>query len=130
VNLFNVTQSAPIGSFPWTTQTAGEGGANALPPQVAAFVRGTTGRSRVWGKKFIGPLREEDNSGLGTISSTLFNRLVTFAGNWIASHTAASGSIFQAVVFCRQLDEWLFMTEAVVKNIYGTIRRRKPGVGS
>jgi len=130
VNVYNVTQFRPLGTFPWPVLVAGASGGDPLPAQVAAFVRGLSGYSRNWAKKFIGPLSEGDNTPTGTLSSNLLADLVNFGIEWVTPALPGFNTIFEPVVYHKQFDLWRVLTSSVVTNLWATVRRRRVNRGS
>jgi hypothetical protein len=131
ISLFNVTQGVPIGVFPWATLVAGgDTSQDALPSQVAALVRLTTGYSRNWARKFLGTFTDLFNDASGHVSSTLLGYLASYATLLIAPHTYTVDVSLAPVVYNTQLSSYVGLTAAVIKNVWSTIRTRREGRGS
>jgi hypothetical protein len=131
INIFNVTQDMPIGSFPWPTISSGTGGSGeSLPPQVAYFIRGLSGFSRNWAKKFIGPFLETASAGSGVVQAAVMTAGGTFATNWLASLMATGGARLESVVYHASAGLWRELVEAVSTNIWATFRTRRHGRGA
>jgi hypothetical protein len=130
VNVFNITQNRPYGSFPWPTLTVGGAATEELPAQVAAFVRGLTGFSRNWSRKFVGPFTEAVNFGGGIASPGLITALEGWADDWITANPAGMTGTWEAVVRYAAGGVWAPITSYVVTNIWATLRRRRIGRGS
>jgi hypothetical protein len=129
VNVFNVTQDRPLGSTAWPTQTTGEASGDVLPSQCAAFVRATTGYSRNWARKFLGPFLEASNTSDGRVYSTLLTRLANFLAEWLVS-TAVTTGTYTPVVYHSKTSTWKALVDGVVRNVWATVRRRRVGRGS
>lgn len=130
INVFNVTQNKPLGSYPWNTQVAGGQAADELAAQTAAFIRGTTGFSRNWARKFIGPFTENSNYPGGLIGTPLMNALTNFGAEWLSTTYAGLTNDFAPVVRYAYAGTWEQITGIVLTNIWATIRRRRVGRGS
>lgn len=128
INFFNVTQDSPLGSMLWPNLTVGSGTGDPLPAQVAAMVRGTTGKSRNWARKFFGVFSESQNTDDGKISGTVQTALTNLLGDWLAGHTEDSNT-YVPVVWHAKDQLWRVITGGVVRNIWSTIRRRRHGRG-
>lgn len=129
INFFNVTQDHPMGSVPWPTLTVGAGSGDPLPSQVSAMIRGTTGQSRNWARKFFGPYSETSNTDNGLIVSTVQAELVAAGVAWLAGHTGTH-IIVAPVVWNKKIGAWYAVTAAIVRDIWSTVRRRRKGRGS
>lgn len=130
INVYNVTQFRPLGVVPWPILVAGGSGGDPLPGQMAAFVRGLSGYSRNWAKKFIGPLSESANTATGVLSGALLTDLAAFAAEWVFPSLVGFNTIFEPVVYHKQFNIWRPLTSAVVSNLWATMRRRRIGRGS
>lgn len=129
INIFNVTQDRPLGSYAWPTMVNGARTGDMLPPQVAAFVRGITGYSRNWARKFFGPIGETDNLNEGYIAPASMPLLVTAAAEWVVS-TAIVLNTWYPVVYHARTGQWRELVSALVTNVWATIRRRRAGRGA
>lgn len=130
INVYNATQFRPLGVEPWPTLVAGVAGGDPLPWQMAAFVRGTTGFSRNWAKKFIGPFAESANGPTGFATSGILTDLAAFGVEWLASTVLGFTAALEPVVYHRKFDTWRVLTGIVLSNNWATIRRRRPFRGS
>lgn len=130
INVFNITQDRPMGSIAWPTLTAGGAAGDMLPAQAAAFVRATTGFSRNWAKKFIGPCSEGSSTPQGFVAAALVALLEAFAAEWITTATPTPTNTYESVVYHRSADTWRVLTSGIVTNVWATIRRRRVGVGA
>ena|SRR3989304_5577122 len=131
INVFNVTQQSPVGTFPWPVcQYGSGGGGDMLPSQVTAFLRATTGYSRNWAKKFLGPFVESASTGNGVVASGLMTALGVFGGLWIIPVSVPGGAQLDPVVRHAKMAVWRVITDIVVRNVWATFRTRKPGRGS
>jgi hypothetical protein len=129
LNFFNVTTDHPMGSTPWPTLTVGAGTGDPLPSQVSAMIRGTTGLSRNWARKFFGPYSETANTDNGLIVSTVQAEIVAAGVAWLAGHTGAVGD-WLPVVWSSKDSAWHVIFGVIVRDIWSTIRRRRKGRGS
>jgi hypothetical protein len=130
VNVFNVTQDRPLGNTSWPTLTHGNEGANILPTQVAAFIQGNTGYSRCWARKFVGGFTETHNESGGIIAAALIAALVNMASDWLAGWTGTGGDTYEPVVYSSKFGLYRVVAEAVIREIWATIRRRRIGKGA
>lgn len=130
VNAFNVTQGRPLGTIDWPVLTSGGSGTDPLPAQVAAFVRGTTGYSRNWARKFFGPFNEQDSTGNGFIASALLTALGDAAANWISGPLSGWIGQYVPVVLDADAGQWRQVIEAIISNVWATVRRRRAGRGA
>jgi len=130
VNVYNATQFRPLGVVPFPVLVAGGSGGDPLPAQVAGFVRGLSGYSRNWARKFIGPIGEADNTPTGVLSATLLGALVSFGAEWVFPALPGFSSIFTPVVYHSKFDLWRPLTSAVISNLWATVRRRRVNRGS
>jgi len=131
INVFNVTQGRPLGVVAWPTFVkGGDTGGEMMAPQVAAFVRGTTGYSRNWAKKFFGGLGEAVCTDTGFLSSAFMANLATLGAAWVAGYTTVPGSELGPVVYHLSAAQWRTITEVVIRNVWSTIRTRRAGRGS
>lgn len=130
VNVFNVTQSRPYGGFVWPTLTTGGQAAEELPAQIAGFVRGLSGFSRNWARKFVGPFCENLNIAGGTIAPGLVTALTNWAVDWMSADPLTIVGAYTPVVRYAAGGIWAPITSIVVSNIWATLRRRRIGRGS
>jgi hypothetical protein len=128
INYFNVTTLNPMGSRPWPTLTNNSGSGDPLPSQVSAMIRGTTGKSRNWARKFFGPFAEPNNTDNGYISSGAQSALIAAGVDWLVGRING-GMTFVPVVWYSKNQTWRQITEAVVRGTWSTIRRRRHGRG-
>jgi hypothetical protein len=129
INVFNVTQNSPMGSTAWPTFTNGSGTGDVLPAQTACLIRGTTGKSRNWARKFLGPFTESMNTDEGRINGTLVTELIAAGVAWLAGYTGSFGD-WVPVVWHHKDSVWRTLVSVVVRDIWSTIRRRRIGRGA
>lgn len=129
VNVFNVTQDRPLGSTPFPVWTGGTATGDAEPAQVAAFIRGLSGYSRNWAKKFIGPLSESRIATIGLMDGTTLTALGAFGAEWVLS-TATSVGGYIAVVYHSSAGLYRAINSVAYDNVPCIIRRRRAGIGS
>ena len=130
INIFNETQKKPYGSWPWDTYDGGSSAGASLPPQVAGFVRGLTGYSRNWARKFLGPFLEDMNTGNGFLENSLLTLLGNFGGVWLSGPALGTVLNWAPVVYYIGSGNWEAVSEIVFDNVWATMRRRRTGVGS
>jgi hypothetical protein len=131
INVFNVTQGVPVGVFAWPTMTTGgDTSQDALPSQVSALVRFTTGYSRNWARKFLGTFTEISNESTGRVAGGLLSALALFAADALTGYVIGGTDQLIMVVFNKALDAYVELEEAVIRNVWSTIRTRREGVGS
>jgi len=129
INYFNVTTDMPMGTIDWPTLTTGAGTGDQLPNQMAAMVRGVTGHSRNWARKFLGPWGETRNSTYGKIDATLLTALANYAVQWLEGGGTAPVKWFP-IVWNKVLQQWVDITGTVIRDVWSTIRRRRAGRGA
>lgn len=131
MSVVNVTTSAVLGSFGWTSVLNPAGTGDRLPPQSSAFGYFRTGISRRIGRKFWGVVPEatQDNGLLGV---TTFNNLVTLMAGFVGTVVGGTtGNSYKFGVYNDNLiPQFLPFTEAVAQGRLMTQRRRRPTVGS
>jgi len=131
ISIYNVTQGYPVGVFPWPTLVAGaKTSEDALPSQLAALVRFTTGYSRNWARKFLGTFTEAAVDTSGHVATTALTNLANYAGAVLTEYITANTSYLTAVVFNKAIADYVVLTEAVIHNVWSTIRTRREGRGS
>lgn len=116
-----------IGTFTPTFTPTGTG--DICPNQVSAFVTGKTSRPRSVGRKFLFPALE-DNQDQGIITAGYVTQLVAWAADWINNIVLQANEYLVPGVLRTDFDVWLPFTVAVVTDLLGTQRRRRPGYGS
>lgn len=129
INIFNVTQGRPLGSHAFLSWTGPTAAGEMYAPQVAAFVRGLTGYSRNWAKKFLGPLSEVHCGPYGQIDSTGMTILANFGAEWLTT-TATPQNVYEPVVWHSLNGLWRPITSVITSNIPATMRRRRQGSGA
>jgi len=129
VNVFDVTQARPLGSDPWPTLEYGLAIGDMLPMQTASFVRGLSGYSRNWARKFLGPFAEGANSSNGSVSSTLLGAMGEFGAEWIHG-TSLYAEHYEAIVRYKKAETWKPLIAFVVTDVWATVRRRRAGRGA
>lgn len=87
IEVWNVTQDAPVGETSWPTQTTGEGVGNPLPEATSFCMLFPTATARSQGRKFIGGIGEGANDGDGTpialLMSNAIDFIATLLGIWL-----------------------------------------------
>ena len=131
INVFNVTQDRPLGVFTWPTLLTGNKGVDhKMPAQLSAMVRFPTGYSKSWGRKFFGPFSEAANTENGTIEAALLTVLGTVALEVLAPHLIAGTDKLETVVYNKNLAQFVPVIDAVIKNVWSTVKTRRTGRGS
>lgn len=116
-----------LGTF--TNTFVGAGANDPLPNQVSAFVVYKTIRPKTVGRKFLFPFTEADNDA-GIIPAALLADLVTFAADGLADVFLGPLDDLEPGVVRVGVDAFYNFTVAVVTNLFGSQRRRRPGYGS
>jgi hypothetical protein len=132
IDLSNATTGEVEAARAWQYQTAGGGTGAQMPSKDTALVVGRTNRSKVVGRKFLGPFISDTNVD-GVWSSGFLTSLGDFLTDYLADViVGAVGSLSPGVaryiagVFNRFT---LIDTGYCTNGIYSQ-RRRRPGVGS
>jgi hypothetical protein len=129
---WNATESAwevtrLVGYFT-PTITFGNSG-EALPNQASAFATYQTARPKSRGRKFLFPFGETTQNGTYLISTAL-NAMADFADDTLLDATIGPLNDMVPGVPRIGVANFLQYTGAVVTNVLGTQRRRRPGVGA
>lgn len=115
-----------IGTF---TPTIVYGNANeALPNMVCAVATFLTFRPKTRGRKFLFPFGENDQDA-GYLTSTALANMADYADAILDTITYSPGNDLEPGVPRAGVDNFRKLTGAVVTNVLGTQRRRRPGVG-
>lgn len=131
INIFNVTQGVPVAVTAWPTfTTGGESTNHAQPGQISAMVRFTTGYSRNWARKFLGRFTEAANTASGYIENALMTNLANYATKVLTPYVYETGNTLITVVYNKALLSWVTCQEAVIRNIWSTVRTRRNNRGS
>lgn len=130
MDVYDLSQDRLIGSEAFNVaggRTLAE--AAMLPLQVAAVVTASTTVLRSRGRKFL-TVVAEDQQGLGVITNaTLLGDLAAWAALWITSIATENGRFYPGILI-KGGPAFAGFTEVAVRTLLGTMRRRKPGVGS
>lgn len=129
IEVYNVTQDHAIGEVGWPTLTVGLSTGESLPPGVAAVATAYTGQKRTRGRKFFGPLTENNQDG-GEWSGGTVADLTLATLEWITAFTGGTSGEGWLPGVIDKIGVFLPFVSAVVRGIVGYQRRRKPGVGS
>jgi hypothetical protein len=100
-----------------------------MPNVVAASIVGRTSRPQSPGRKQVGGLVETaalDNNLISAALTDLADAAATWLSDWVVS---GAGELNPGVVRVG-IDAFLLLTEVVANSILGTMRTRKPGVGT
>jgi len=129
IEVFNVTQDAPMDEVTWPTLVDGDVVSDQLPTQVAGLVRFTTNVARSQGRKFIGGVIEGDNDANGLPDTDVLTALAAFAADVLTPWLIGSGNFAfgNYNVDLTRFAEWV---SPIINTIWSTLRRRRFGVGS
>lgn len=130
ISLWDVEGAAPMGIVNWPTLDFGEAAGDPLPSQVAGFIFFRTHKARCIGKKFIpGPV-EGHNGTDGKPTALYMAALAEFASDLI-SGVGSFGSVDWPFVVHSTADGLYYKPyNAIVQNVWSTVRRRRIGRGS
>lgn len=102
---------------------------DAMPNQVSPYVLFKTARPKTVGRKFLFPMTEGSFDG-SYISGTLVAALVAYADDALANIVIQVLDNLVPGVPRTGFDVWLPFALAIVTNVCGSQRRRRPGVGA
>lgn len=105
------------------------GGTNQLPNQVSPYVIFKTERPKSVGRKFLFPFIEEATNA-SILEEAAIEDIVAWADDAVNSITLQALDYLVPGIPRTGVDSWLPFTLAVVTNIVGSQRRRRPGVGA
>lgn len=128
IEVYNVTQDAPIQETGWLTQTSGAAIGDELPFQVAMLATFPTALKKSLGKKYIGGYTVDSVDDGGVPNSTTLSNLADFVADLLSALTTANGS-FQWGHIREDPLTFVAWLSGIVETIYSTQRRRKIGVG-
>lgn len=116
-----------IGTFTptWTPSV----GTDGLPFQCAPFIYFKTTRPRTVGKKFLFPFLEAQQNDT-ILTGTAITAMTAFAIELLVDIVLGGDATLAAGVPRTGVDSWYNFLVAVVRDVLGTQRRRKPGVGA
>lgn len=116
-----------IGVF---TPTFNPGNTNdAMPNQVSPYVLFKTARPKSVGRKFLFPMTEGSFVG-SYLSTPLVTALVAYAADAVNAIPIITSNTLEPGIVRTSYNEFLPFTVAVVTNVCGSQRRRRPGVGA
>lgn len=116
-----------IGTFTPTFAPTAVG--DALPNQVSPFVVFKTARPKSVGRKFLFPLTEAEQDA-GIMIAGAVAAIVQWADDAVNDVTLTAGNFLVPGIPRTGVDSWLEFTVAIVTDLVGTQRRRRPGTGS
>jgi hypothetical protein len=125
VSEWEVTEN--LGTFAITF--TGSDANQPLPNQCSAFITYKTIRPKTVGRKFLFPFTEAYQDH-GIMTGTLVTSLTTFAAAGLADIYLGPLDDLEPGVPRTGVDAFYAFTAAVVTNLYGTQRRRRPGYGA
>lgn len=105
------------------------GGGEAMPNQISPFVTFKTARPKTVGRKFLFPGTEAD-SVAGILVAGAVEDLVAYADDAVNDIILDPAGTLVPGVPRTGVNEWQEFYVAVVHDLVGTQRRRRPGVGS
>lgn len=100
-----------------------------LPNQVSPFIVFKTGRPRTVGRKFMFPFMASDQAS-GVLVGGAIAALVAFADDAVNDIFLDVANGLVPGVVRVGVDEWWPFTVAIVTDLLGTQRRRRPGYGA
>jgi hypothetical protein len=125
-----LTITENIGLFPFVASSFNPvNGGDVLPPQDAAVVKLLTGQGRVFGRKFIGALCE-DQQNSGVPAAALITQAGTFITDMLAGWTSTGTVDFVAGVMSEKFDAFVPFIAGELASAIGNQVRRKLNVGS
>ena len=130
VEVWNITQDAPVGNTTWPTLTAGTDSTNdAYATQCAALVRFGTDVARSQGRKFIGVLTEGAVQAGGQLQTAILVPLSYFATHIVEGFTY-SFEEFNPGNWNPTLSRFASWITAIITDRVCTQRRRRIGIGT
>ena len=116
-----------VGTF--TPVLAGVGSGNSLPYQSSAFVTFKTARPKSVGRKFLFPLTEPQQDSTILIPAAV-TAIVAYATIVLADIVVDVINALLPGIVRTGIDDYLVFTTAVVTNVLGSQKRRRPGEGA
>ncbi len=117
-----------IGTFTWDFVPSGTG--EMLPNMDSAFVIFKTARPKTIGRKFLLPFEELWQAGTFLLAGAVTD-LVAWADDAVNNLVVSAPLDYMVPGVPRTgVDAWYPFTVAIVTNVLGTQRRRRPGVGA
>lgn len=105
------------------------GGGEAMPNQISPFVTFKTARPKTVGRKFLFPGTEADSLA-GVLVAGAVTDIVAYADDAVNDIVFEATATLVPGVPRSGVNEWQEFYVAVVHDLVGTQRRRRPGVGS
>lgn len=118
---------ANIGTF--TPSTTPIGGTEICPNQIAPFVTFKTARPKTVGRKFLFPAPEAAQNG-GIMIAGMVTAIVAYAAIVVNDLEIDVLNVLHPGVPRTSVNDWENFTVAVVTDLVGTQRRRRPGYGA
>lgn len=116
-----------VGTFTITWAPVGTGG--ILPYQSSAFVTFKTARPKSVGRKFLFPLTEPQQVAT-ILDAGAVTAIVAYAALILADITVDLINLLHPCIARTGVDDILVFTAAVVTNVLGSQKRRRPGDGA
>ena len=129
IQMWNVTQDAPIDEQEWPVLTAGGSASDVAPLQLCGLVLFSTATARSQGRKYYGPFTEAAQSSAGYILAGVVYDLGLIAAHFLTA-TVAGDAQFAWGNWNNDLGRFASWQSATVQPLFRTQRRRVPGVGS
>lgn len=131
ISIVNLTTSAVLGTWEWTTTFQGTGSGDPVPPQSSVFCYMRTGVSRRIGRKFMGVTTESLQSN-GLAAAAIYTSATAFLAKMIADFVGGTtGNTYQYGIYNDEKSPtFLQFLEGVVVGRLMTQKRRRPTVGS
>jgi hypothetical protein len=127
VHTWNVTALDWDFTIAGSIALAGGNASDPLPTQMAGVMVAYTLTKRVFSRKFIAGLVDDAVVGNTMVPACLLAMTNTLIF-WMADFTAPSAKVYQPVTLLKT-KTFVSFSQAVVDRIFGTMRRRKAGVG-
>ncbi|MCK5292182.1 MAG: hypothetical protein KAR39_09245 [Thermoplasmata archaeon] len=106
-----------------------QGVTDPMPNQVSPFVVFKTARPKTVGRKFLFPCNENDQNQ-GILAAGAVTDIVAYADDAVNNILMLPAATLIPGVPRTGVDAWYEFLVAVVTNLVGTQRRRRPGVGA
>lgn len=123
------TVTRHVGTIPWTAWGGGTGSSDMLPQACSGLVTATTATTKVYGRKYVGPLIEGGQAE-GQITSTILTALAAFGVEWLSDFTFGGTLTAFATVASKKTGTARELLSSIVSSVIAYQRRRKTGRGS
>lgn len=116
-----------VGTIPWTNWSGGTSTSDGLPQGNAAVINFPVSGPTVQGRKYIGPLTENQQSN-GILTAPALATLVSF-GAALLGDILVDDNQFRSGIMSTKSGAFAELASTIVKAVIGYQRRRKSGVG-